>query len=130
MYNPSISSLFVGIGASRCEKDAKTGGWEGAEGRTALRGGDLTALTREVGLCGTGTCLVLSARSTAKKPNGSESEDLEGVPRWCWYGAVVGAPAEWSVKWVWSMFVEGGRGELGGRVDEEREQNQLGGSAG
>ena len=51
-----------------------------------LRGGDLTVLMREVGLCGASAGMVrlfLRARSTATKPNGSESVTLEGgVPRW------------------------------------------------
>lgn len=78
-YNPSISSLFVGTGASSCERDANTGAWDGAEGRMMLRGGDLTALIRKIDL--RGTRFAFSARSTATNPNGSESEALEGVPR-------------------------------------------------
>jgi hypothetical protein len=120
-YNPSISSLFVGTGGSSCdENDAKTGEWM-AEGRTVLRGGDLMALMREVGFRGAGAArLALSARSTATNPNGSESEALVGVPRWYSYRAVA------------ARSVDGGKakGELGGRDEGEREQSQLGGSAG
>lgn len=111
-YSPSMSSLFVGTGASSCEKDAKTGGRE--EGRTVLRGGDLTALMRGAGLCA-GARFALRARSTATNPNGSESEALDGVPRLYSCRTVVARSGEWT----WST--ERGKGELGGRDEEERE---------
>ena len=118
-YNPSMSSLFVGTGPSNCKRDPKAGARDGAEGRTVLRGGDLTVLVRKVEL--RGARVALSARSTARKPNGSESEALEGVPRSYSYRAVVAAPTNESVR-RWSMLVvDGGRGELGGSEDEERE---------
>ena len=78
------------------------------------------ALMREVGLCGADSArLALSARSTATNPNGSESEALVGVPRWYSYRAVAARSVDGKAK-----------GELGGSDEGEREQSQLGGSAG